>query len=463
MSTRGRRHFLRQSVGAWAGWTLLGRRGESESFGVAESLKLATFRFDVTPPIGHSCCGGWIKPIEAVDDELESAGLVILGIGRPIVISAVDWTGLLNEAHVEWRRALAEAADTTPDRVAVQCVHQHNAPFACLEAERIVSAQGDVPHILDVAFFRRCLDRARQSVREAVQKARPVTHVACGQAKVDRVASNRRVSRDADGRVKTMRGSSCRDSELQALPEGLIDPWLKTVAFYEEDRKLAACHYYATHPMSYYGDGRASSDFAGLARKRRQMDEPDALHVYFTGCAGNIAAGKYNDGSHEMRPQLVQRVYDGIVRSEQGLELKPIRKAGWHTTQLVPPPRAGIGIDELERQVADKSATVVNRNRPSFQLSWLRRLERQVPIVLSALEIDDVRLLHLPSECFVEYQLRAQAMRPDAFVATAAYGDGGPWYIPTQEEYPNGGYEVGVAFADSGIDDLLMRGISQLI
>src|SRR4051812_33310821 len=117
------------------------------------NLSLAPFRFDVTPPLGHSLCGGWIKPVAAVDDPLEAIGFVLLGAGKPIVLCAVDWTGLLNEAHVAWRKALAEAAGTTPVRVAVHCVHQHNAPFACLDAERLVALQGDLPHILEVDFF----------------------------------------------------------------------------------------------------------------------------------------------------------------------------------------------------------------------------------------------------------------------------------------------------------------------
>ena len=122
------------------------------------------------------------------------------------------------------------------------------------------------PHFLDVDFFHRCLQSVGKTAADAVGRAQPLTHVACGQARVEQVAGNRRVSRDAAGRVLAMRGSSCRDPQLRALPEGLIDPWLKTVAFYSGREKIAACHYYATHPMSYYGDGRVSSDFAGLAR-----------------------------------------------------------------------------------------------------------------------------------------------------------------------------------------------------
>ena len=62
-------------------------------------LQIAPFKFEVTPPLGHSCCGGWIKPVEAIDDALEANGIVFLGAGRPIVLCAVDWTGLSNATH----------------------------------------------------------------------------------------------------------------------------------------------------------------------------------------------------------------------------------------------------------------------------------------------------------------------------------------------------------------------------
>ena len=119
---------------------------------------MGTFRFDVTPPMGHSLCGGWIKPVEAVDDPLEAIGYVLLGAEKPIVVCVVDWTGILNSAHLKWREAFAEAAGTTVDRVTVHCVHQHNAPFACVDAEQIVLEQGDLPHIVELDFFNRCLE-----------------------------------------------------------------------------------------------------------------------------------------------------------------------------------------------------------------------------------------------------------------------------------------------------------------
>lgn len=425
-------------------------------------IHIAPFRFDVTPPLGHGCCGNWIKPIEGYDDPMEAIGFVVMGAGKPIVICSVDWTGLLNEAHVAWRTAMADAAGTTPDRVAVQVVHQHNAPFACLEAAKIVADQKTLPSMLNVDFFNRCLDAARIAVRGAMQQGEKVTHIARGQSKVIDVAANRRILGD-NGKVRSQRGSSCADPALRALPEGLIDPFLKTVAFYAGDHKLAACHYYACHPMSYYGDGRASSDFCGLARKRRQGDEPGCTHIYFNGCGGNIGAGKYNDGSHAMRAVLAGRIYDGIVGADADLKREPIESVSWKTCEILPPIDSRWDEAKMMAQIEDTTQSIVNRSRPAYTVSWIRRHAKKIPIVLSCLDINDVSMLHLPAECFIEYQLRAQSLDPKQFVATAAYGDGGPWYIPTAEAYPQVGYEVSVAWCAPEIDNVLSSGIKSLL
>ena len=459
MNNFTRRRFLQSSLSAG----VVALAPLTKAAGSSSGLRIAPFRFDVTPPVGHPLCGGWIKPVVDCEDELEAIGFVLLGAGKPIVICTVDWTGILNEAHVAWRTAIAEAAGTTPERVAVQCVHQHDAPFVCLHAEKLVAEQQDGLRVVEMEFFQKCLDRAREAVKTAVPKARAITQVAHGEGRVEKVAANRRVAIGPDGKVGKMRGSSCRDEELIAMPEGLIDPLLKTVSFYDGSEKLAACHYYATHPMSHYGQGHVSSDFVGLARKQRQKDEPGCAHLYFTGCAGNIAAGKYNDGSPEARVQLTQRIYDGIVASEKGLKPEPIGKVTWRTHEILPPTNPVFIADKLREMLANKKNVPANRIRPAMVLSWMQRVENRTPIVLSALEVDGISMLHLPAECFVEYQLRAQQLKPARFIAAAAYGDGGPWYIPVKEAYPQGGYEVSVANCSDEVDSILTEGIRYLL
>jgi hypothetical protein len=429
----------------------------------AANLRLASFRFDVTPPVGHSLCGGWIKPVSAVDDPLEAIGLVLLGASAPIVLCAVDWTGLLNEAHLAWRTALAAAAGTTPDRVAVHCVHQHNAPLVCSTAAALVARHADLPPLYDPVFFQRCLDSAHAAITAALPRARPVTHVASGSARISAVASNRRMDRDAAGRIRTMRGSKCADPALIALPEGLVDPLLRTVAFYDGRDKIAACHYYATHPMSYYGDGRVSSDFCGLARRQRQRDEPACTHLYFTGCAGNIAAGKYNDGSPAARTRLTERIYRGLVAADATLRPRPLSRITWRTADVVLSPHPNLGLDALRELMTKRTDALALRIRPAFKLALLERCARRTPFVLSALHLDDIALLHLPAEPFVEFQLHAQSLHPTRTIAVAAYGDGGPWYIPTHSEFPAGGYEVDFAFCAPETDDPLRSAIATLL
>jgi hypothetical protein len=287
--------------------------------------------------------------------------------------------------------------------------------------------------------------------------------VAQAEGRVEKVASNRRIAVNAQGKVLKMRGSACRDEELIALPEGLVDPMLKTVAFYEGTEQIVACHYYATHPMSHYGQGHVSSDFVGLARKRRQMEQPGCTHIYFTGAAGNIAAGKYNNGSPEARVQLTDRIYQGLLAAEQSLRPQPIQTVSWKTHEILPPTNPVWNAEDLKAKLANKQNASANRIRPAMVLGWMERVAGRVPIVLSALHINDVSLLHLPAESFVEYQLRAQTLAPDRFVATAAYGDGGPWYVPVKEAYPQGGYEVSVANCAPAVDDILTQGLRELL
>ena len=61
--------------------------------------------------------GAWLS--KSIADPLEAHGLVVLGVGKPVVFVAVDWCEIRNDAYDRWRDALAEAAGTTAERVLV--------------------------------------------------------------------------------------------------------------------------------------------------------------------------------------------------------------------------------------------------------------------------------------------------------------------------------------------------------
>src|SRR3954468_18762474 len=84
-------------------------------------FRLATFQADVTPPIGHGMMGGAWRATRGADPP-EARGPVLLGPGAPVVIVAVDWCEIRNDAYERWQNALAAAAVTTHERVLVTCV-----------------------------------------------------------------------------------------------------------------------------------------------------------------------------------------------------------------------------------------------------------------------------------------------------------------------------------------------------
>ncbi|AGA27303.1 hypothetical protein [Singulisphaera acidiphila] len=428
------------------------------------AFHLARFKVDATPPNGHSLCGGWIKPVVGVDDPLWLRGVVLQGAGLPIVLAALDWTGVMDESHRLWTEALAEAAHTTPDRVALHCVHQHNAPFIDREGNALLRKANATPLLYDEAFVDDLVKRAAAAVRESLTAAKPVTHIRAGQAEVHEVASNRRVI-GPDGKIRFTRGSATLDPVARAEPVGTIDPILKSVGFFQGDRPLARLYYYTTHPMSYYGDGRVSSDFAGLARQQRAADEPDTFHVYFTGAAGNVTAGKFNDGNHANRVTLAHRIHAAMKAADEHAQERahPLESAEWITAPFRFAARSDLDLDKLKAIVADPKESVVNRNRTAMTCGWLMRVASRRPILLSKLELAGGTLLHLPAETFVEYQLHAQGERPDTLLATAAYGDGGPWYIPLERSFAEGGYEPSVAGVSTTSETPYRKAISDLL
>ena len=430
----------------------------------AEPLRVATFDIDATPPVGYMMAYDPVVRLDAMT--LRCRGVVLLGHAEPIVLCAVDWIGIANEAHDAFRERLAKAAGTTPDRVAVHTLHQHDAPLCDFLAERLLKeAKAKYLGELNGDFCRQTLAKAAAAVKASLAFAKPVTHCGWGAAAVKRVASNRRIF-GPDGKVRAVRYTTCADPKLRAEPEGVIDPELSMLSFWNGDTPLAVLSYYACHPQSYYRTGIPSPDFPGIARFIRQQSVPEALHVHFNGAGGNIGAGKYNDGSRKNRMELAQRLADGMKQafdSTKKFAVQPI-DLRWSVAPVALPVAKPLDDAKLLADVAKGSVPPV-AVPAAERLAFLRRCKSGHKIDLAQLAIGDVRVLHMPGELFVEYQLAAKQMQPKLNVAMAAYGDYGTFYIGTERAYSEGGYETEPRSSNVApeVESVLMQGIRKLL
>lgn len=404
-------------------------------------VRVATFDVDATPPIGTMMA--YRPATHAAELPLRCRGIVVLGAGSPIVLGAIDWIGVANEGHDAFRAALAAAAGTTADRVAFHAVHQHDAPFCDFTAERLARELG-CPDVTKSAgdFAREVMRRAAAAITEALPAARPATHWGFGRAAVEQVASNRRIL-GSDGAVRATRWSAMPDAALRAEAEGLVDPFVAALSLWHDDEPLAVITTYACHPQSYYGTGVPSPDFPGIARFIRTQDLPAALHVHFNGAGGNVTAGKYNDGSPANRIRLATRLAAGMRQAFEATVRQPLAAAdvGWTSVAVALEPAAHLDDAALVAALTERPQARESR-RAIDRLAWLRRAAGGHRILVSCLRVGQARMLHLPGELFVEYQLAAEAMRPDEPVLLAAYGDYGPGYIGTAAAYAAGGYET---------------------
>ncbi|MFO0847639.1 MAG: hypothetical protein U0871_03625 [Gemmataceae bacterium] len=424
-------------------------------------FRLATFRADVTPPAGTPLCIGLVKPVASVSESLAATGFVLLGPGKPFILCGIDWCEIGNADHLLWRTKLADAAGTTADHVAVHCVHQHDAPWADTTATKLLEETMKPVKAHDPKWAGEALDRVAAAVRGSLADARPVTHVGTAAAVVSEVASNRRIL-GPDGKAKASRTSATRDPKVRAEPEGLIDPKLRALTFFNGSSRLATVYHYATHPMSHYGQGAVSRDFVGIARQQR-ADADGVPRIYLTGCAGNVTAGKYNDGSPANRAVLAERVQKAMAAADAGCEPVPLKTVHWNPKPLAVRPATEMVEARLLEACRDGNLAPVPRIRAAIKLSFLRQSATH-PVPLGCLTLNDrIRLVSLPGEPFVEYQLFAQQTVGDGFVMATGYGDGGPGYLPLTASYAEGGYEPTMAFGDPNTERPLKDAIKSLL
>ena len=418
----------------------------------AASFELATFTVDVTIPLGHPCMGGGIAPASKVVQPLLAKGLVLTGAEKPFVVVCFDWCEIRGSAFEDWRNGLAEECGTDPQRVLITSTHVHDAPVMDPEAEYLLheteksgawkklpapeaKARIQLASVCWPDFNRLCIQRARIAMKEALSKKRLVTHFGIGRAQVKEVASNRRYL-TPEGKVLYNRMSRTADPVARQADAGDIDPWLRTLSFWEGDTPLCALHSYAVHPMSYYGAGEISIDFVGLARERMQEEHPTVHQMYASGCSGNVTAGKWNDGAPGTREALAGKIHTAMQEAWKETKKLPLEKAGFQLAKIPLGARNSIGFTEeaLRHRLAHDPGPFA-RAEAAMGLAWYERVKAGHQIDLPMVDLGAAQLLLLPAESYVEFQLHAQELRPDSFVMVMGYGECGPVYIPIERAW----------------------------
>lgn len=412
----------------------------------AGGLRVGTFRADASPEPGEPNI--WITPAAKIEDPLWIKGVVLDDGSSRYVLAALDWCGVGGSTHRLFRAKIAEAAGTDISRVVVQSVHQHTAPYIVGDAYTLLEGLPSPPLRMSDGYLARLTSRLAAAVRKAAGEMQPFDRVGTSRVKVERVASARRVF--AEGKLHTRYSSGAKDPAMAALPEGDIDPYLRTITLAQGDRPLARLHFYATHPQTFCCDGRVTADFVGRAREERERAE-GVFQVYFTGCSGDVTVGKYNDGAPEAREALATRLERALAAAAGATRFEPAGSLLWRHVPLKLESKPAPPLEGLTGQNAYRTAVAA-----AFAA-------RTTPLDTASLAIGRVSMLFLPGEPVLDFQKYAQETGRGRFVAVAGYGDIAPGYLVTDRDYTEGGYEPSASHAAPGTEARVLEAIRQLL
>jgi len=396
-------------------------------------LRIATFKVDVTPPIGDPLA---YVPNEKVDTPIYVSGVVLDDGNTRAVWVSCDYIYICGESYVTWTEAIAKQAGTTAENVMLHSVHQHDSIRWAPEYNPKEGEDG--PPVVSPEYCKKSLKDVSDAIAEAVSGSwQAVGRLLTAETRLGGLAANRRLV-DENGQFAHTRYSGKNPPALQAWPVGKIDPVLRTVCFENtEGRKIVALHFYATHPMAAYMRRMVSTDVPGRAlRHVQENNDSVSLNIYFSGCGGDITFGKYNlTADAQSIERLGIRLGEGILRNLKRLEQQPVGPL------VVKRIAFDVPFDPELKPASDYSGEHAQERR-----YLLETLDRWRQSSVARLSIGPkVHLLSFePGEVFVDYQLYAQSLIPEHFLATAAYGNGVYWYIPTRAAFEeNGGYETG--------------------
>ncbi len=438
MTGAGGNPVTRRAWAALGGLALLRRTG---------GVRAAAFSCDATPPAGQPNI--WVEPVREVLDPLSCKGVVIEGGGRRIVLAALDWCGVGGATHSRLCSALAHAVAASRRGVWLHTVHQHAAPYVVEDAYPYLQKSRPQALCMSARYLGRLAEEISTAAAAALKRMAEVQRVGVGAARVERVASARRLL--VHGKIVTRYSSTARTPELADLPEGDVDPDLRCVTLEGPKGAIAHLMFYATHPQTFCCDGRVSADFVGAARQEVER-EAGAPVLYFTGCAGDVTVGKYNQGREEQRRELAARLADGMRRALRAAAFEAAPDMAWQTAPL-----------RLEaRRDAPPIAPAMTDAEACRAAIRLAFAQRRPVMAACALRLGPAWILCLPGEPLLAFQREAQQAARGRFACAAGYGDIFPGYLCRDADTELGGYEPSASNVMPGSEERIRNAIRQL-
>jgi neutral ceramidase len=431
----------------------------------AAELRIGAAAVKITPLPGTPMAGYYhARAADGVHDDLFAKALVLEVDGTKAALVSLDLISTTRPMVEEARRLVEEATGIPGGHVMISATHSHTGPLLSTRGPRESILGGGTD--LALRYSEELPGQIAAAVRQAQDALAPAS-AAVGRGQEDGVAFNRRFHM-RDGTVGWNPGVL---NPNIIKPAGPIDPDVHVVYFESaEKRPLATYVNHAVH-LDMVGGAEISADMPyTVARLLADVNGPEMVTVYTTGCCGDVNHINVNWGGpqkgHEMAARAGTILAGEVLRTWpklQAVEAGPLRVASEIVALPLPPIKPG------DTEFARKIVQRLNSGdgpRPKFleQVQAFKVLDvedregqpLEVEVQVIALG-DDIAWVSLPGEIFVELGLAIKEASPFEHTIIAELANGSIGYVPTRRAYGEGNYEVVSARCARGSGEKLVE------
>jgi neutral ceramidase len=415
----------------------------------AEELYAGAAVADITPPVGYRMCGYFSERLSTGTlDPLQAKALVLKQGKVQAALVCCDLAGIPREVSQKVRQRASEKTGIPADHIAIAATHSHTGPlyYGALRKhfhDQAVAKHGSDPYE-KVDYPAQLVERLVEAIVQAHSAARPV-RLEAGLAEERRLSFNRRFHMK-DGSVRFNPGQLNPDIVRVAGP---IDPDVGIVKLsgMEDNKALAALTVFAMH-LDTLGGTQYSGDYPRyLSDRLQEVLGKQAVSLFGAGTCGDINHVDVTKKDRRKTAQIGNLLADTVVGHLPKLAAATPSLAV--RSGKVNAPLQKYSPEQIGR--AEKNMSLIGTRELSFleqvqayKIMALQLLPSEtLPIEVQAFRLsDDLAIVTLPGEVFVELGLAIKRASPFKTTLVIELTNDAPGYIPTRKAFAEGSYET---------------------
>jgi hypothetical protein len=441
----------------------------ANSLSAAEDLHVGVAVRDITPPIGYRMSGYFYERLSTgTHDPLLAKALVLKQGETSAALVFCDLIGISRKVTDGARKEASEKTKIPAENILIAATHSHTGPLYGGALRDYFHAEAVKKHGKDPAeavdYPAQLVERLVSAIVDANKNAAPAT-ITPGVEMLREASFNRRFHMK-DGSVRFNPGRKNPDIIRVAGP---IDPEVHALEFKKLDgKKLAQLTVFALH-LDTVGGTEYSGDYPHYIAKHCD----DAISLFGAGTCGDI---NHIDVTRDTQPA------GQAMAAFLGERIWKTAAEGLKTSAGKVQPKLAVKNAIVECPLQKYSEGEVANAKANFpkiggkELSFLEQVETCKIVSLAALDkdklplevqvfrlSDNVAIVGLPGEIFVEFGLAIKERSPFEQTIVIELCNDSPAYIPTKKAFAEGSYETVNSIIQPGGGELLVEAAVKLL